>query len=401
MASSACAGVTTVNITHPGGLPVKGWILSAPEKPVYPYDEPGVMATINNNQVQWTGSGVVNVWYYRPGQKSHWECQYNSENRIDEIFGPYQVNTSIPVNTIHLTNPKLLNPSTPELRSMERHFVFLVNKERVIRGIQPLRIDNDINRAADSHAWWVTTHLGAVTEHCGASNTRSGSRVSEAIGYESLSYSAEITFGRVNDSSHTAAGAYQGFYNSTDHRNIMLNPQAYCIGIGFSELNVTAVFASMREGRTQSNPCNGSDVGAEGDEYYDGRQPSSDDPTIPENTEGDNEDTVTPIKSRPTFATPSSRALARPSGYTTLQTSTRLQNRDGLALRNQPVTVFAKVSGRWVKVGAARTNTRGVAIMTRKFKMKRAAALRRFSLVQFRYQGNRMYLSANRLVRTR
>lgn len=115
----------------------------------------------------------------------------------------------------------------------EIEFIKLLNKERVNKGMKPLKLNQDLTRAARYHSY----DMGSQNyfSHKSQDRLNNGSRLIEACGTFvrirkfSKHYGGENIFA----GGSSAQSAYINWYNSPGHYKIMFNPEYTEIGIGF------------------------------------------------------------------------------------------------------------------------------------------------------------------------
>ncbi|CAM4303822.1 CAP domain-containing protein [Palleronia rufa] len=111
----------------------------------------------------------------------------------------------------------------------------LVNEERTSRGLNPLRINDDLSQSAEDHSEWMldTDRFG----HTGAGGSSATDRIREA-GYaldgnwetaENIAWQSERGRPGISDD---VAQIHESFMNSPRHRSNILDPDLEEIGIG-------------------------------------------------------------------------------------------------------------------------------------------------------------------------
>ncbi|MGB3165888.1 MAG: CAP domain-containing protein [Alteraurantiacibacter sp.] len=119
--------------------------------------------------------------------------------------------------------------------ALELLMLDLVNDERVSRGLEPLRINSDLNQSAEGHSEWM---LDTDTfNHTGDGGSSSNERIREA-GYalegswrtaENIGWQSERGDPGFKDD---VADVHESLMNSAGHRDNILDPNFEEIGIG-------------------------------------------------------------------------------------------------------------------------------------------------------------------------
>lgn len=130
-------------------------------------------------------------------------------------------------------------------RKRTRHAVLLaLNNVRASQGLNPVSLNATLSRAAQKYA--LIMRAGDFTAHVPPGLPRQGNtlfdRVAAAGGKFKLGQLMEINVsstmtysdGREYPSTMTAKSAMKLYWSSKSHRKIMLHPEAYQIGVGYS-----------------------------------------------------------------------------------------------------------------------------------------------------------------------
>ncbi|MBJ3764268.1 hypothetical protein ILP92_16080 [Maribius pontilimi] len=126
--------------------------------------------------------------------------------------------------------------------ALELLMLDLVNEERTSRGLDPLRIDNDLNQSAEDHSEWM---LDTDTfSHTGVGYSSATDRISDA-GYdlegnwrtaENIGWQSERGDPGLEDD---VADIHASLMNSPRHRDNILDPDLEEIGIGIEQGDFT------------------------------------------------------------------------------------------------------------------------------------------------------------------
>jgi uncharacterized protein YkwD len=117
--------------------------------------------------------------------------------------------------------------STSPQDTFDQQILGLVNQERAKVGADPLRINEQLDLAADQH----TLDQASMNKmsHTGSNGSNMGDRIKNA-GYV-FSYAGENVAYGFGD----AAAVMSGWMNSAGHRQNILNPNYQEIGIGYAQ----------------------------------------------------------------------------------------------------------------------------------------------------------------------
>lgn len=120
----------------------------------------------------------------------------------------------------------------------EQEMLALINEERTSRGLNPLKLESQLNDAAEDHSAWM---LNTDTfSHTGAGGSTSTERMKDA-GFdfsgnwrsgENIAWQSERGAEGINDD---VEQLHQNLMNSPSHRANILNPDYEYIGIGIEE----------------------------------------------------------------------------------------------------------------------------------------------------------------------
>jgi uncharacterized protein YkwD len=127
-----------------------------------------------------------------------------------------------PVASLAPTNPVSTNPQD----IFDQQILGLVNQERAKVGADPLKINEQLDLAADQH----TLDQASMNKmsHTGSNGSNMGDRIKNA-GYVFSSAGENVAYGFGD-----AAAVMNGWMNSEGHRQNILNPNYKEIGIGYA-----------------------------------------------------------------------------------------------------------------------------------------------------------------------
>ncbi|WP_235962793.1 CAP domain-containing protein, partial [Jannaschia marina] len=145
---------------------------------------------------------------------------------------------------------------------LERYFVSLVNAARAEEGLAPLRVELNMNRAADAHSDWMG---GTDTfSHTGAGGSRPSDRLRDA-NYDLRAPSrvteniAAVSIQGADDFRDEVQRLHQNLMNSPGHYANLMDPDVTSIGLGLSEgrltyesgANLPTLFVTQKFARTE------------------------------------------------------------------------------------------------------------------------------------------------------
>ncbi len=141
----------------------------------------------------------------------------------------------------------------------ERMMVSLINQERREAGLDPLRIDRDLNASSERHSEWMINR--DIFSHTGGGGSSATDRI-KAAGYD-LTGSWRTGENIALQSERGSSGIWddvrqlhQRLMNSPEHRANILNPNFDEIGIGIERGRFTsydAVVVTQNFGRTSAD----------------------------------------------------------------------------------------------------------------------------------------------------
>jgi uncharacterized protein YkwD len=131
--------------------------------------------------------------------------------------------SAIPVDPAASPAPASTNPQD----TFDQQILDLVNQERAKVGANPLRINEQLDLAADQH----TLDQASMNNmsHIGSNGSKMGDRIKNA-GYLFSSIGENVAYGYGD-----AAAVMSGWMNSPGHRQNILNPNYQEIGIGYAQ----------------------------------------------------------------------------------------------------------------------------------------------------------------------
>ena len=123
---------------------------------------------------------------------------------------------------------------------LETYFLELVNAARAEADVPPLTFDDELMVAADDHSAWMDAT--DTLSHTGADDSSPEDRIT-AAGYEARGTGENIGYFYGTDETGATAAAttrfvdksHQGFMNSPDHYQNLVNPNFQDVGISLVE----------------------------------------------------------------------------------------------------------------------------------------------------------------------
>jgi uncharacterized protein YkwD len=120
------------------------------------------------------------------------------------------------------------NPASTDPQDIfDRQILDLVNQERAKVGADPLKINEQLDLAADLHT--LDQAKMNKMSHTGSNGSTMGDRITNA-GYVFSSAGENVAYGFAD-----AAAVVKGWMNSEGHRKNILNPNYKEIGVGYAE----------------------------------------------------------------------------------------------------------------------------------------------------------------------
>jgi uncharacterized protein YkwD len=134
--------------------------------------------------------------------------------------------SAAPVKSV-ASSPQVSPASTNQQDTFDLEILGLVNQERAKVGADPLRINEQLDLAADLH----TLDQASMNNmsHTGSSGSTMGDRIKDA-GYVFSTAGENVAYGFTD-----AATVMNGWMNSEGHRRNILNPDYQEIGIGYAQ----------------------------------------------------------------------------------------------------------------------------------------------------------------------
>ena len=119
------------------------------------------------------------------------------------------------------------------ITAVEQHLLDLINGDRKAAGLQPLRFDAELDRAADGHTNWMDAN--DVLSHTGINGSNPGARI-KAESYDAVRWSENVAYSSDKATpgldNADAAGLHQSLMNSSGHRANILDPNVSEVGLG-------------------------------------------------------------------------------------------------------------------------------------------------------------------------
>lgn len=163
---------------------------------------------------------------------------------------------------------------------MERLMLSLINKERAARGLDPLKLEQNLNESAEDHSDW----MGRKNKfsHTGAQGSNAGERMEDA-GFKfqgSSAWAENIAYVSLDNKSGLASEVRQmhkNLMNSPSHKANILNPDLEYVGIGIvrgTYQGHSGVFVTQNFAKTEAPVLlnNGYLTGTSGADILDGRK---------------------------------------------------------------------------------------------------------------------------------
>ena len=141
----------------------------------------------------------------------------------------YTVDTTFYFNGIATGEENILSSSEKE----EIRFLDTLNKVRIDQGLHPLKLNQDLSRAARYHSYDMATQSYFEHDSYDRKNECSGLEKVASFNVRLQQFSSHGSGENITAGSNDAYGAYTSWYNSPGHYENMFNKDYTSIGIGY------------------------------------------------------------------------------------------------------------------------------------------------------------------------